>query len=897
MSSPSDSPTPGPTPGLPSDLPRDPSIGPEHRPGDVPPASVLDPAPGSCVHCGLSLPADLVRDTAGNHFCCHGCRTVFEVLHGAGLESFYRLRGDEEGAVPKVSGRSFEEFDDAAFHELYVRPVVPGADADGPRVVELYLEGVHCSACIWLVEKLPGLVDGVLDARLDFGRSVLEVEWDPSRVPLSAVARRLDGLGYAPHPARGGRAREQRRKEERAEVLRLGVAAMLAMNAMLIAFALYGGILDEDMSEDMTFFLRYYSLGLATVSLLWPGRTFLRGAWASLRTRTPHMDLPIAIGLVAGVLGGAYNTWTLYGEVYFESVAFLIFLLLFGRYVQSRQQRSARDSLELLHSMTPARARRLDPDTPDDPDAVREVPVAALDPGDLVELRAGDSVPADGELVEGASSFDLSLLTGESRPVSLAAGATVHAGTVNLASRVVLRIEAVGEATRLGALLEMVEKAAGRATPLVRFADRLSGRFTVALLLLALATLLFWWPRDPAFAVENAVALLIVACPCALGLATPLAIVAGVGRAARVGIMVQGGEVLERLAEPGVVYLDKTGTLTRGEVELVRVESDGDGPEPWIAALESQSSHPLAVAIGRGLRGRATVAASAVGTDARTDADRPGAPSSASVPGADAVALTDVREVLGRGLEARLEATGEELRVGSPAFLEEAERTPAQAAALEALLADGLTPVLAARAGRLVAVLGLGDPLRPEAADMVRDLAGRGWRVGILSGDHPRVVDAVGRELGLDPALVRGGVSPEDKLAAVEAALEAGRRGAGPTAEQAPVVMVGDGVNDAAALARASTGVAVHGGAEVSLSAADVYLAEPGLGAVVRLLDGSRRVLRIIRRGLGVSLLYNGTAATLAVTGYINPILAAILMPFSSLTVVSLAYRSRTFTR
>lgn len=805
-----------------------------------------------CIHCGLPLPAEplIARDEEGREFCCHGCLTVFAVIHGAGADDFYRLRGDEAGTRPRQSGRGFEEFDDDEFTALYV----VGA-GDGLLRTELYVEGVHCSACIWLVERLPSFLEGVASSVLDYGRSIATVTWDPSRVKLSAIARQLDALGYAPHPARGGRARQERRREERRELVRLGVAGALAMNAMLIAFALYGGILNG-MDTAMRDFLRSYSLGMATLAVFWPGRGFLKGGLAALRSRTAHMDLPISIGILAGLLGGAYNTIAGRGEVYFESVALLIFFLLVGRFVQRRQQRAARDSLELLHSMTPSRARRFDEDSGE----FREVPASALKPGDRVELLAGDTVPADGRISLGSSSFDLSLLSGESRPVDVGPDEQVFAGCTNLGSRVELEIEAVGEATRLGNLLSMVETAAARSSPSVRFADRMAGRFTMTVLALAAVTLLIWWRTDPATAVENAVALLIVACPCALGLATPLAIVAAVGKAARLGILVQGGEVLERLAQPGRLYLDKTGTLTRGELEVTEVAGSED-ELAWLLAVEAHSSHPLAVAI-----------------------DRWGRTQALTIPPVDGVS-----EVLGRGLRAR--QAGDELLVGSPTFLEGEGVELASGALgelLEQLLERGQTPVLGARNGSLVCVLGLEDPLRDDAQDMTRDLALRGWQLGILSGDHPKVVDAVGERLGLDPQLVRGGVSPEEKLATVEAAREE-------LGLERPVVMVGDGVNDAAALAAATVGVAVAGGAEASLAAADVYLREGGLANVARLVDGARRTRRVIGRGLGVSLLYNSIAAYLAMTGVINPIWAAILMPVSSLSVVSLAYRSRTF--
>lgn len=842
-------------------------------------------SPG-CDHCGLPLPAEPVVDDAGARFCCTGCLTVYGVLASAGLDDFYRLRGDEAGARASVSGRGFAEFDDASFFGLYGDVLAREPDGAGVAraAINLYVEGVHCSACIWLVERLPQFVPGVASAELDFGRRIAHVVYDPRQVKLSTIARGLDRLGYPPHPIRGHRAQAARQREERRELVRLGVAGALAMNAMLIAFALYGGIL-SGMDPAMRMFLRGGSLVLALLAVLWPGRTFLRGGWVAMRTRTAHMDLPIAIGLVAGIAGGAYNTVTGQGEVYFESVALLVFFLLVGRYLQGRQQRVAQDSLELMHALTPARARRWNPET----NRFQAVPSEALAPGDRIELLAGELVPADGELVAGDTTLDMALLTGESRPVAAHVGAALFAGCTNLASRVELIVTATGAATRLGSLMQLVEQATTRNTPSLRFADRMAGRFTWTLLALAVATLALWWPHDHAAAIEHAVALLIVACPCALGLATPLAIVAAVGKAARRGILIQGGAALERLAGVGTLLLDKTGTLTRGELSVV--SAYGAAEEcAWVRAVEAQSSHPLAVAL----------------TQALGDQDPSGAAAEGGPPGLTAplgsgtgVVVTDVEEQLGRGVQACVD--GEQVLVGSATWLRErgVELAPGCVPGFDlgALIARGETPILAARGGVLVAAFGIGNPLYGDAPAELAALRARGWRIGILSGDDPAIVAGVGAALGLDPADVHGSVTPEGKLAAVEVALHTARLQAAPGSEPAPVVMVGDGVNDAAALAAATVGVAVCGGAEASLAAADVYMSRPGLGHLTALLDGAARTRRVIRRGLRVSLTYNTLAAALAMAGLINPILAAILMPVSSLTVVSLAYRSRTFDR
>lgn len=808
-----------------------------------------------CAHCSLPVPPGLVVSGAPRQFCCHGCATAYEVIHSCGLDRYYALRAaaDSDPAPARSTGRRYAEFDDPAFLALYARRA-PG----GPPSVELFLEGVHCAACVWLIEKLPRVLPGVIEARLDLRRAIVTVTWREDAVALSRIAWMLDSLGYPPHPARQLSARQARRLDDRRALIRIGVAGACAGNVMLLAIALYAGVFDA-MEEQYRHFFRWLSMLLSLVSLAWPGSVFFRGALAALRTRTLHLDLPIAVGLLAGAVWGTLNTIAGRGEIYFDSLSVLVFALLVGRFIQARQQRRASDAVELLFSLTPTSARLVDREL------VREVAIETIRAGDEVEVRAGDSVPADGVVTRGESQVDQSLLTGESRPVRVGAGDNVSAGAVNLSGLLRLRVEAAGEHTRIARLMRMVEEGSARRAPIVRLADRVAGWFVASMLVLAVATAAAWWSISPAKAVDNAAALLIVTCPCALGLATPLAIAVTVGRAARRGILIKGGDAIERLARPGTIYLDKTGTITQGCMSLVRWTGD-DSVGPLVAALEQHSSHPIARALVDGVTAP------------------PGAisPGSRSVSGAGPGIVAAGVAAHSAGLEGTV--SGRAVLIGSSAFVR--ARAPALPAWLDEAearaTADALTPVLIAVDGEVRAVAAVGDAVRPDARASIDTLKRLGWRIGILSGDHPAVVSAVARQLGLNEA--RGGMSPEDKLSAVTAAAKAG-----------PVVMVGDGVNDAAALSAAGVGIAVHRGAEASLSAADVSLSRPGLAPVVELITASRRALGVIYRNLAASLLYNGLAATLAITGVINPLIAAILMPASSLTVLTLSFRSRTF--
>lgn len=804
-----------------------------------------EPMACTCDHCGLPVPAGLVEAGAERQFCCGACRTAYRVIHAAGLDRYYAIRDAAASASRTRAGsseRTYAEFDDPDFLGLYAseRP-------DGVRQIDLRVENLHCAACLWLLERLPEVVPGVRESRVAFGASQLTIAWEPAATALSAVGRFVDDLGYPVHPIRGRALDDTRRAEDRAALIRIGVAGALAGNTMLVALALYAGLV-SGMEPQFQLLFRGVSMVLAVCSLAWPGRVFFRGAWAAVRTRTLNMDVPIALGLGVGGLWGTWNVVRQSGEVYFDTITTLVFLLLLGRWVQTRQQRKAADAVELLHALTPPSATVLCADGSE-----RTVPVATIAVGQTVRVPAGGVVPTDGVISRGASAIDESMLTGESRPVRVEEGRRVFAGTTNLQSPLDVVVSASGVETRAAKIMRLVEDAAANRAPIVRLADRIAARFVAAVLALAAVTVAIWLRLDPAHAVDHAASLLIVTCPCALALATPLAVSAAIGRAARRGILVKGGDPLESLARPGTIYLDKTGTITEGRMDVVRwigdhrVRSD-------VAAIEREGVHPIATAL----------------RVAPGNAPLPVATAVRAIPGAGMMGIVDGRTIIACSLD-----HAQRVAEAIPADLE---------AGIRRALDDALTPVVVCEDGRVVAVACIGDPIRGDAAEAIAALRSRGWEVRMLSGDHPRVVRAVAEAVGIAPEHAAGGASPEEKLRVIREAAERGR-----------VVMVGDGVNDAAALAAATVGIAVHGGAEASLAAADVFVSTPGLSPLVMLTEGARRTIGVIRRNAGASLGYNLVCIGLAMTGLISPLVAAILMPISSLTVVMISARSRIF--
>ena len=800
-------------------------------------------ARASCIHCGLPV-------AGGAAFCCTGC----EVVHGAiaehGLDQFYALR--EASAPARTTAHDYGELGDPAFQRVHVQ-----VDAAGTAHTALYLEDLRCTACVWLVERAPQCIPGVADVRVDLGRGRADVAWDPAATSLPAIARYLDRIGHPPHPYRGVERDALRRREDRALLTKLGVAGAAVGNLMLLAVALYAGLFGGMSRGDAGLF-RWASMLVAVPALGFAAAPFFRTALGALRAHRLHLDLPLSIGIAAGLGWGSANVIRGVGEIYFDSLAMLVFLLLVARWIVLRHHRRASTAAELLLALTPSRAHRLaragEPADAIDAasDTATEVPIEAIVPGDIVRVLVGEVIPVDGDVVAGRSTLDVGLLTGESRPIDVAPGAAVHAGTVNVASPLGVRATAVGEVTRVGRLVAAIVAMSGKA-PIERLVDRIAGQFVAVVSTAAVLTLIGWSVfsvASVAAGAEHAMALLIVTCPCALALATPLAVTVALGRAARRGVLIKGADALERLATPGTMFLDKTGTLTAGKLAVVTWRGDV-GAARLASAVETGSDHPIA----RALRAHATPAAPA----------------------------EQICEELGRGISATV--AGRRIAVGAPAWVRQRSKShPAVEGWIAEIAERGETPIAIASDGLIVAVAGLADPIRDDAHAALDRLASLGWEIHLLSGDDARVVHRVGAALDVPWSRRHGAASPEDKVAAVTAARALG-----------PVVMVGDGVNDAAAMAAASAGIAVSGAAEIAIEAADVVLRSPSIADVAAVAAGAQATLATIRRNLRCSLVYNLVAGGLAVSGLIHPLIAAAVMPLSSLTVLASSLRSKAF--
>ncbi len=817
-----------------------------------PPSSPAEPEPRTddieCFHCGLPVPAGsdhrVVVDGAERAMCCPGCEAVAQAIVDNGLEDFYRHRtekAENPATLIPESLRDFELYDLDSLQQSFVH-----VREDDVREASLILEGITCAACVWLSERHVRGLEGVLDFQVNYSTHRAQVRWDASRTQLSTILQAISAIGYRAHPFDPGRQDAVYRRERRGALWRLAIAALGMMQVMMLAVALYAGE-QYGMDADMEHFIRWVSLIIATPVVFYSGWTFFRSAWRDLRRRRPGMDVPIAVAVGSTYVASAWGTVTHSGDVYFESVTMFVFFILASKFLEMGVRQRAGQAVEAVGRLLPDIATRLTEAGDEE-----RVAVSELAPGDRVRVSPGETVPADGRVEHGASDVDEALLTGESMPVEKGVDDTVVGGTVNITSPLVLRVESVGAETVVSGIQRLLDRAQSEKPRLAELAERGTGTFVVLVLAIAAVAGTAWGVLvGPEKGFWVAVAVMVASCPCALALATPVAITASVGAMTRDGLLSTRGHVLEGLAGTDTVIFDKTGTLTRGGLTVHAFHVLRDGDEARLAAiaaaLESGSDHPVARAIARY--------------------------------GGQGVRAEDIEARTSCGVTGLVD--GRRWWLGSPAWMraEFGAAAPGMEEAEACLGSRGMTPVLLADEQGVAAVLELGDTLRPDARAAVAELQARGIRVGMLSGDTEAACGEVARELGLD--FHRSELDAEAKWSAV-----AERQAHGET-----VAMVGDGVNDAPVLAGAHVSVAMARGTDLAHATADLILHSERLEALPRAVDQARATRRVVRQNIVWALGYNGVALPVAAAGLLTPWLAALGMSLSSLIVVINALR------
>ncbi len=781
---------------------------------------------------------------------------AYALIHEMGLEDYYALRSSPRGEFVGGSDQNLASLEDLEAAGVAVQHLPGGFDC-----VRLNVDGVHCAACSWLIERMQPSIHGLHSARVRLSDNSVELIYDPNQTNVSRIAKRFTGLGYGLSPWNEDPEFDAEViQKQRTHWYRIAIAAFIAANSMWIGVALYAGE-STGISKENETFLRWLGALLGLLAAAIPGRSIFQTAWHAILNRTPHVDIPVALALSIGTLGSIIGAASGYGHIYFDSLASLILLLLIGRYVQFRAQSKARTAVGRLMRWNTPIAKRVAPDG-----TTLAIPAERLKPGDIVRVEPGETIPADGTVQSGSSHLDTSLLTGETIPVSVKPLDRVVGGTSNLSARIEVNVTAAGSESRVGKLMAMVRDATTYRTPWIQAADRVGKWFVIVVLTLALLTWIGWTLRSGmGVATQHTMALLTIACPCALALAAPLVITIALGRNAKRHIWIREGDALERLATPGMLWLDKTGTLTLGKIHIHEWIGD-EKWIPWAAAAELSIQHPIAAAIVR--------FADAYEFD----------------PGDFQV--TETQQRTGYGTTSRV--NGSLVAIGNAPWMTEL-KIPIEGKFLQEadrIRGKGQSPIFIGVDQQLVGIVAAGDALRPDAVGTLQKIQSLGWKLGILSGDSPSVVEALTKSLaeqGVTFEAALGEKSPEEKLAVIQANRE---KNQGPVV-QGPIVMVGDGVNDAAALAAADVGIAIRGNSDQSLAVAPIYIANPRISSVLELFEGAKNVVQGIRRCFIASLLYNTFTISLAVCGLIHPLIAALFMPLSGITVLAMAVRKR----
>jgi len=768
------------------------------------------------------------------HFCCKGCQGVYHLLESEGLDTFYEKLGDTQLQPALQSNEDLEKFDLEGFKNKYIKE-----HEDGLYEINLIIEGIHCSACVWLNEKVLHKTDGVIEATINYTNNKAKVLWDPDVIKLSKIIETIRSIGYNAYPYDPALQEEHAVKVRKEYYSRILVAVFGSMNIMWIAIAHYAGYF-TGMEQRFKDILNVAEFILATPVLFYSGWVFFRGAYYGYKNKIVNMDTLVASGAVSAYIYSIYAMVTQSGEVYFDSVAMIITFVLVGKYLEVLSKKHAVDTLDSIMGSTPTEVTVVQ----NNEKALISVENIIL--GDIIELKPGEKVVIDGIVTYGEGSFDESSLTGESEAVFKEKGDSILSGSICLDS--VIRYEATKDVSSslLHSIVSLLEESITKKPRIEQLADTVSGYFSTIILIIALLTFAGWWFFGGEFehALIIGISVIVIACPCALGLATPMATLVGISMAAKHNILFKEAGYLETMAKSDLLALDKTGTITEGKPSVVSEETYSNYDRNLLYALVSTSNHPISNGIKHYL-------------EETKESFSP-------------LELSNIKTIQAKGLEAS--HTDLKLVGGNASFMQDHSISCNDTAEH--------TLFYFAIEGELVARFELRDTIREGAKEAIAAIKALGIEVVMLTGDHAKSACRIAEEVGIEE--VHSDLLPQDKAAYIKERQEEGGY---------IVVMVGDGINDSIALAQSNIAIAMGNGADVAISVSDVVLMDEKPQSIYEAYKLSKRTYRAVKENLGLSLLYNTIAVPLAIAGYVTPLIAALSMSLSSLVVVGNSMR------
>ncbi len=766
----------------------------------------------ACFHCSLPIPAgETYIETIGGQprqFCCQGCLGVASMIQGAGLDAFYRYR-DTPSPKPEDLVSQYTLYDKPDIAREFVH-----RDAEGNAHIDLLLDNIHCAACVWLIEKVLSKHPALIKVSINSVTRHAQVVWRGD-TPISQLMEQLDRIGYPSKPLSSVNQADDMVKAQRVDLMRIAIAGFAMMQVGMVAAALYLGADDQWLT-----LFRWVSLLVATPVVFFSAKPFFVAAWRSLKVGHLIMDVPVAIAIALAYAASVWATIAQTGEIYFDSIAMFTFFLLIGRYLEKRLRVRNVQVSSRLTSLLPLLVTKVVSDQRE------QVPRVAVEPGDILQIAVGDTIPCDGVLLEGQAQVTQAWLTGESEVVSKEPGSQLMAGSINVGPPLLMEVRATGRETRLSAIERLVNQSQTLKPSWQLLADRIARYFVAGVLITATLVFSVWYFIEPAHALWVTLSVLVVTCPCALSLATPAAVTASLNALQQRGVLIVKGHVLETLGKIKTIVFDKTGTLTNGFPRVANIHCLADVGEQdaydIACALEQGSSHPIARAF-------------------ETDVT---------------LKVTQREQLTGQGVAGVID--GRNYRLGKPSFSG----------------AQGIdSGVVLSRDGEPIAHFELAETLNEGAHELVSELRAMGYDLAMLSGDSHKAVMAVANELGISKATANA--SPEDKTAEI-----------GRYQEQGAVLMVGDGINDAPVLALADISIAMSGASDLAKTRADCVLLSEDLLLVMTLLKQAEKARRLIAQNITWALSYNTLALPLAALGIVPPYLAAAGMSLSSLVVV-----------